>query len=266
MKFFEYLEGVKIGSMSLATLLGALVVFLICLAAIRIIKRIVSGIIGRSHLEKGLTSFINSVVSVGLWAVAIVIIAGTLGIPTASLVALLSVVGLALSLSVQGIMTNLFSGVTILVTRPFVAGQFVEIGGVSGTVSAIGMFHTQILTSDNRRIFIPNGDVTSAKIVNYSDAPLRRVEINVCASYDCPTQTVKDALLAAAKAVPEVLSEPGAAAYLLSYQDSNIEYTLRVWVNNADYWPVYFALTELVREKFDEFGVTMSYPQVKIIN
>lgn len=266
MGIFEVFEGVKIGPLSLATVLAAVVVFIICLIAIKIIKRIIARITARSKLEKGLKSFISSVISVALWAIAVVIIADTLGIPTASLVALLSVAGLALSLSIQGIMSNLFSGATILATKPFVGGDFVEISDVSGTVEAIGLFHTQILTVDNRRIFIPNSDVTSAKIINYSEEPLRRVDLTFSAAYDCPTESVKAALSAAAEAVPGVLDEPAAEVHLFSYGDSNIDYVLRAWVKSADYWPVYFALNEIVREKFDEYGVFPSYPQVKINN
>lgn len=266
MRIFEVFEGVKIGSFSLATVLAAVVAFVLCLIAIKIIKKIIAQVMERSRLEKGLKSFISSIISVVLWAIAVVIIAETLGIPTASLVALLSVAGLALSLSIQGIMSNLFSGATILATKPFVGGDFVEIGGVSGTIEAIGLFHTQILTVDNRRIFIPNSDITAAKIINYSEEPLRRVDLTFSAAYDCPTASVKNALFAAAKAVPEVLDEPAAEVYLTAYKDSNIDYALRAWVKSADYWPAYYALNETVREKFDEYGVYPSYPQVKINN
>ncbi len=266
MKIFEVFDGVRIGSFSLATVLAAAVVFILCMIAIRIIRKLVARIMEKSKLEKGLKSFISSIISVMLWAIAVVIIAETLGIPTASLVALLSVAGLALSLSIQGIMSNLFSGATILATKPFVGGDFVEIGEVSGTIEAIGLFHTQILTIDNRRVFIPNSDVTAAKIINYSEEPLRRVDLTFSAAYDCPTASVKNALFAAAKAMPGVLDEPAAEVHLTAYKDSNIDYVLRAWVKSADYWTVYYALNETVRDKFDEYGVYPSYPQVKINN
>lgn len=264
MKILEILENIRLGSFSLATVLGALVVFLACCIVIRIIRSVIGRVLGKSRLEKGLKSFISSLVSVGLWAIAVIIVAGTLGIPTASLVALLSVAGLALSLSIQGIMSNLFSGATILATKPFVSGDYVELGGVSGTVESIGLFHTEILTVDNRRIFVPNSDVTASRIINYSGEPLRRVDLVFSAGYDCGTQTVKEALYAAAHSVEQVLDTPETEVYLSAYKDSNIEYALRVWVNNADYWAVYFALQETVREKFAEYGVSPSYPQVKI--
>lgn len=266
MKILEFFENVKIGSLSLATLLAAALVFFICLIVIRVIERIIAKITSKSKLEKGLKSFISSVITVVLWAIAVVMIAGTLGIPTASLVALLSVAGLALSLSIQGIISNLFSGATILATKPFISGDFVEFGGVSGTVEEIGLFHTQLLTVDNRRIFVPNSDVTAAKIINYSNQPLRRVDLTFSAAYDCPTESVKNALFAAARAIPAVLDEPGAEVYLSAYKDSNIEYVMRAWVKSADYWPTYYELNEKVREKFDEYGVYPSYPQVKVIN
>ena len=266
MKIFEVFDNVKVGSISLATMLAATVVFILCLIANRIIKMFAARIMERSRLERGIKSFISSILSIMIWAITVIIIAGTLGIPTASLVALLSVVGLALSLSIQGTMSNLFSGVTILATKPFEGGDFVEIGEISGTIEAIGLFYTQILTGDNRCVFIPNSDITAAKIINWSAEPLRRVDLTFSAAYDCPTDSVKDALFAAIKAVPEVLDEPAAEVHLTAYKDSNIDYILRAWVKSADYWPAYYALNEIVRDKFDEYGVYPSYPQVKINN
>ena len=145
-------------------------------------------------MENGLKSFIRSALKIGLWALAVIIVADSLGIPTASLVALLSVAGLALSLALQDIMSNLFSGVTVLAAKPFVSGNFVELDGLTGTVHDVGLLYTKIITLDNKMVFIPNKDVVAAKILNYSSQPERRVDISVKTSYDSSAQEVKEAL------------------------------------------------------------------------
>lgn len=167
MKLFESLETVRLGNLSLSTLLSAVLVALVCLIVIQILKRLVNRLAARSRLEQGMKTFITSVLSLLFWIVAVIIVADTLGIPTASLVALLSVIGLAFSLSMQGILTNVFSGVTILLTKPFKVGDYIAIDDSSGYVERIGLFHTQLRTLDNREIFLPNGDVAASRIVNW---------------------------------------------------------------------------------------------------
>lgn len=258
------LQAVTLGSFSLYTLLSAIVVFIICLIAVKLIMKLVSGIMAKTKLEKNLRSFLLSAIRIILWFLAIIIIAQTLGIPTASLVALLSVAGLALSLSIQGIMSNIFSGITILVTRPFASGDFVELGGVSGTITAMGLFHTRINTIDNKVIYVPNSDITSSKIINYSHEPLRRVDLSFGVSYDNATEDVKSALLSAAERCPLILSEPPVEAHLMSYGDSSITYVLRAWVKTGDYWDAYFNLNEGVREMFDRNGIMLTYNHVNV--
>ena len=258
------LSGIAIGAVSLWTILSAAIVFLLCYIAIKILLRIVDGILDKAHMEKAMRGFLRTVIKVALWFVAVIIVAESLGIPTASLVALLSVAGLALSLSVQGIMSNLFSGFTILLTKPFAAGDFVQVGGVSGTVKELGLFHTQINTGDNQLIYVPNSEITASKIQNYSHEPLRRVDLTFSVSYNNSTEQVKSALLRTAAENPLVLTSPAAAAHLMTYGDSSIQYVLRAWVNSADYWSVYFALNEAVRETFNREGIEMTYNHINV--
>jgi len=260
----QFLQTVMLGSISLYTLLSAVVVFIVCLILIKILTRIFSRALEKSKLEKGVITFIQRAIKIALWALAIVIVAGTLGIPTASLVAVISVAGLALSLSVQGIFSNVFSGITVFLTRPFKSGDFVEVSGMSGTVKDVGLFHTTILTIDNKLIYVPNSEVTSSKIVNYSSQPLRRVDLTFCVSYDNDVDSVKAALLATAATTDKVLDTPAAEAHLLSYKENTVEYVLRAWCNSDDYWDVYFALNENVSRGFARAGVKLSYSHVNV--
>ena len=162
------------------------------------------------------------------------------------------------------LLANVFSGITLLASRPIAVGNFVEIGGQSGTVRSIGLFYTCLATPDNKIIYVPNGDITGSKIINYSTEPVRRVDLNVGTSYDCPTETVRSAILEAVANTDKVLNDPAPFVALAAYNASNIEYTVRVWCNTEDYWDVHFALNENIRASFDRHAVEMSYEHLNV--
>lgn len=252
-------------SVQLATILKAAGLFVVCYIAIKILRKAIDKILDRSkHLDPSLKSFFASAVNVLLWAIAVMIVASALGVNVTSLVAILSVAGVALSLALQGLLANVFSGITILASRPIAVGNFVEIGGTSGTVKAIGLFYTCLATVDNKIIYVPNGDITGSKIINYSAEPMRRVDLSVGTSYDCPTQTVRSAILEAVSQTDKILDEPAPFVALAAYNASNIEYTVRVWCRTEDYWDVHFALNEKIRDCFDKYGVEMSYEHLNV--
>ena len=245
--------------------ISAIIVFLICLIAIKVIMKAVEKLLSRSKkMDSVLQGFLKTIVRIALWALAIVIIAGTLGIPTASLVAVISIAGLALSLSVQNILSNLFSGITLLITKPFGAGDLVDIGANTGLVKTVGLFYTVLDTLDNRVVSIPNSDVTSASVVNYSRNPLRRVDMTFNASYDDSTEAVRAAILEAAKADEKIMADPAPFIVIGQYKESSVEYIVRLWCKNADYWDVYFGMNERVRERFAANGVHMTYNHVNV--
>ena len=259
------LTKISLGSVTLYTILSVVFIFLVCFVAIKILIRIITKLLDNSHLEPAVKSFLRSGSKCLLWIIAVIIIADKLGIETASFVALLSVAGLALSLSVQGVMTNLFSGITILSTKPFISGDYVDLDGATGTVKEVGLFYTTVSTIDNKVVYIPNGQVASAKIVNYTRQDKRRVDLCFSASYNDPTQTVKEALLSVAKSDKRVLDDPAPPFVgLLSYKDSSIEYVLRAWTSSKDYWDVYFSINEKVRQAFDERKIEMTYNHLNV--
>ena len=261
--FQEFFE--SLGLSGVSVVISAIVVFLICLIAIKIIMKAVEKLLSRSKkVDSVLQGFLKTVVRVALWALAIVIIAGTLGIPTASLVAVLSIAGLALSLSVQNILANLFSGITLLITKPFGAGDLVDVAGNNGVVKTVGLFYTVLDTLDNRVVSIPTSDVTGASVVNYSRNPLRRVDMTFNASYDDSTEAVRAAILEAAQADERILTDPAPFIVIGAYKESSVEYIVRLWCKNADYWDVYFGMNERVRERFAADGVHMTYNHVNV--
>lgn len=265
MDILQSLSDIKLGDISLSSILSALIVYVVCSLVIKLLCKAFDKLLERSrHIDAGLKSFFRSAIKAVLWVIAVIIIAGTLGIPVTSLVAVLSVVGVALSLALQGLLSNLFSGITLLATHPFKVGDFVEIGGQSGTVKSIGLFYTGLAAADNRIIYAPNGNVTSGQIINYSAEELRRVIISVTASYDCATESVRAAALDAAAMDGRILNDPAPFAAIVSYGSSSIEYTVRVWCRTDDYWDVYYALNENLRTCFEKHGVEMCYDHLNV--
>ena len=159
--------------------------------------------------------------------------------------------------------SNVIGGFTILSTHPFHSGDYVEIAGQSGTVQEINMSYTMLATPDNKLVSIPNSAVVAAQIVNYTSAESRRVDIPVSAAYSAPTQKVIDAL-ALAGTVDNALLDPAPQAVITGYGDSAISYSLRVWVKSADYWDVYFSVTQRIKTIFDEQGIEMTYPHLNV--
>ena len=254
-----------LGLSGASVLVSAILVCLVCVIAIKIIMKAVDKLLSKSQKMDGiLQGFIKTVIRIALWALAIVIIAGSLGIPTASLVAVLSIAGMALSLAAQNILANLFSGLTLLVTKPFAAGDYVEVAGKAGVIKTVGLFYTQMDTLDNVAIAIPNSDVTASTVNNYNREPLRRVDMSFNASYEDDTEAVRAAILDAIGQDSRILSDPAPFVRLSAYNGSSIAYVVRVWCQKADYWDVYFGLNENVRESFKRNGVHMTYEHMNV--
>jgi len=255
----------SLGLSGVSSVIRAVIVAVICLIAINIASKIVDKLLAKStRIDTTVHGILRTAIKVALWALAIIIIASVLGIPTASLVAVLSIAGLALSLSVQNILTNLFSGVTLLITRPFNVGDLIDAGGENGIVQSINMFYTVLNTLDNRVVSLPNSTVASGNVVNYSREPLRRVDFTFNASYEDSTEAVKAAILEAAQADPKVKTDPAPFIVLSQYKDSSVEYIVRLWCDNADYWDVFFGMNERVRESFAKHGVHMTYGHINV--
>lgn len=246
-----------------SSICSAVLVLVIGIFATRIVLLLLKKALGRTRLEKAAHSLINSLAKAILYILLGLIVASTLGIDVSSIVALASVLTLALSLSLQNMVSNIIGGFTILYTAPFHSGDYVEIAGQGGTVKEINMTYTVLATPDNKVISIPNSAVVAAQIVNYSASETRRVEILVCTPLEIPTQKVIDALVLAGT-VDDVLLEPAPAAVITDYTERGIQFSLRLWVNTADYWTVYFLVNQRVKNIFDEQGIPMTYPHLHV--
>lgn len=243
--------------------LSAVMVLVLGLLVIRIVMKLLTKTLEKSKLEKAAHTLIISLSRVVLYVLLCLAAASALGIDVTGIVALASVLTLAVSLALQNALTNVIGGFTLLSTHPFHSGDYVEIAGQAGTVQEISMTYTKLATPDNKVISLPNSAVVAAQIVNYSAAETRRVDVAVSASYDAPTQKVLDALVLAGT-VDNALLEPAPMAVITSYGDSAINYSLRVWVKSADYWDVYFQVNKRVKDIFDEQDIGMTYPHVNV--
>lgn len=250
-------------SLTLEKILPTLAVFVAGVVIVKLMLRLFEKLLSRSKLERAAYGMIRATMKVLLYFILILVVASQLGIDVSSLIAVLSVISLAITLAVQGTLTNVVGGISLLTTHPFKAGDYVDIGAESGTVQEVGLAYTTLLTVDNKTVHIPNGVASSARIVNYSTAATRRVDLKVSASYDCATEDVKAALLQAAN-VPTALFTPAPFAAVDSYGDSAITYVLRTWTNTEDYWTTYFAINENIRAEFDKAGIAMTYPHLNV--
>lgn len=252
-----------IGTYLVASVLPAAILFAAGVLLIRIVINLVTKLLEKSKLEKVAHKLIKTVIRVVLYGLLALIVADKLGIDVTGVVALASVLTLAISLSVQNALTNVISGFTLLYTKPFTSGDFVEIAGQSGSVLEIGLTYTKLATPDNKNISIPNSAVTSAEIINYTVLGTRRVSVEIAVSYDAPTELVLEALKEAGN-VPTILEDKPPFAALSSYGDSSITYVLHVWSSADDYWTTTFAVNEKIRTVFKEKGISMTYPHLNV--
>ena len=243
---------------------SAVVAAVVCLIVIKILLKVLDRTLNRSKLDPPLRRLLRNLLQGGLWMVATIIVLGCLGIEVTSLVAVLSVIGLAFSLALQNFLSNMAGGMQLLASHPFKPGDFVEAGGCSGTVTEIGLFYTKLTSPDNKLIQIPNSTIMSANVINYSAEATRRVEVKVSASYDAPTQQVIDLLKGLVEDHPLALADPAPMVHVDTYGDNSIGYVARVWCANADYWTVYFDLMDGLKIAFDAAGVEMTYPHVNV--
>ncbi|GEK91580.1 mechanosensitive ion channel family protein [Alkalibacterium kapii] len=242
----------------------AVVTLLVGLAVIKVLVNFISKQITKSKLDESLKPFIVSVINIGLKLVLVVSVVGILGVPTASFVAILGSFGLALGLAFQGSLSNLAGGVLLLTMRPFKVGDYIDGAGYSGTVKAIQILYTELVTPDNKMIYVPNGNLSNSGIVNYSVHETRRADFVFGVGYEADNQHVLKTLQAIVSEHPDVLLDPEPFIRLSGHGDSAVEYTVRVWTKAEDYWVVHFDIMETVKTKFDEENISIPYPQMDV--
>lgn len=216
-----------------------------------------------NNLDPGVRGFLRTFVKILLNVILIVSVIGVLGIPMASVIAVLGAAGAAIALALQGTLGNLAAGIMLVVLRPFRVGDFIEISGNLGTVLEIGLFATTVRTIDNRHVIVPNSTMTNSTLINYSSEELRRVDMVVHTAYGTDMEKAKQIILDYAKEDKYILDDPAPFVRMTDMGDS-MEYTVRMWVKNADYWDARFNLSENICARFAENGIAVPHHQVDI--
>ena len=242
----------------------AIVVFIVGRLVAKGLVKVLEGVLVRSKVDSMLIEFIGSIASAALLLFVIIASLDMLGVKTTSLIAMLGAAGLAVGLALQGSLQNFASGVLLIIFRPFQVGNYIDAGGVSGTVEKITIFNTIMLTPDNREIVVPNGAVYGGTITNFSARATRRVDMVFGIGYGDDIKKARDIIMQTMESDERILKDPAPKVALGELADSSVNFVVRPWVNASDYWDVKWDLTEKVKLAFDDNGVSIPFPQMDI--
>ncbi len=239
----------------------AILTLVLGLWAIKGVTRHLDKLFLRAALDVSLSKFLHNFTNIALKALLIISVAAMVGIETTSFLAALGAAGLAVGLALQGSLSNFAGGVLILILKPYKVGDFIEAQGFMGTVKQIGVVHTTLTTGDNKTVIIPNGGLANGSITNFSTQPTRRVDVVFGIGYGDDLRKAKQILTGLIEADTRILADPAPLVVISSLGDSSVNITTRSWVNSADYWGVFFDLTENAKLAFDENGISIPFPQ-----
>lgn len=242
-------------------LLAAIVIFYVGKLLAKWLKRLVTRMMNKGNVDPLIVSFTSSLVYMAMMVFVVVATLGQVGIQTTSFIAILGAAGLAIGLALQGSLANFAAGFLLIIFRPFKVGDVVEAAGVTGKVDDIQIFTTTLKTPDNKTIIVPNAKLSGDNIINYSTQKTRRVDMVVGVSYDAELKEVRSILEDIVNADERILKDPEPLIVVGELADNSVNFFVRVWVNSADYWNVYFDANETVKLKMDAAGIGIPYPQ-----
>ena len=242
----------------------AIIVFIVGRLISKGLVNILERLLVRAKVDAMLVEFIESIASAALLLFVVIASLDSLGVNTTSLIAMLGAAGLAVGLALQGSLQNFASGVLLIIFRPFQVGNFIDAGGISGTVEKITIFNTIMLTPDNREIIVPNGSVYSGTITNYSARATRRVDMIFGISYGDDIKKARDILMETLEADERVLKDPAPQVELSELADSSVNFVVRPWVNAGDYWAVKFDMNKKIKLALDANGISIPFPQMDL--
>jgi len=242
-------------------IIAAILIFVIGRWVSKAVKKILQRLMARKEMDATLISFAASIVYFSLLTFVIIAALNQLGIQTTSLIAVIGAAGLAIGLALQGSLANFAAGVLLIVFRPFKAGDYIEGGGVAGIVEEIEIFTTKLRSPDNRTVIVPNAKLSGDNITNYSAKSERRLDLTIGVAYHDDLKKVKELLKQLADEDPRILKDPAPVVGVLELADNSVNLVLRPWVKTGDYWDVHFDLVQKIKERFDQEGITIPFPQ-----
>ena len=257
-------KGIDLGVEAGKSVIIAIIIYFAGKALISLVNRMMSGVMERRNVDPAIQSFAKSLLNILMMILLVISVVSALGVNTTSFAALLASGGVAVGMALSGNLQNLAGGIVILLFRPFKVGDYIEAQGTGGTVDEIQIFHTILNTPDNKKIYLPNGALSSGNITNYSKEPLRRVDFTVAVEYGEDIDKVRKALKDILDKDERVLQDPAPVIVLGALADSSVNMTVRVWVKSEDYWNVFFQTNETIYNEFNRLGINFPYPQLTI--
>ncbi|NHA14929.1 mechanosensitive ion channel [Thioalkalivibrio sp. XN279] len=242
-------------------LIAAIVVFFIGKWLARRISNLLKRGMQRAETDPTLIGFVGNIAYFGLLTMVVIAAVGQLGVQTTSFIAVLGAAGLAIGLALQGSLANFAAGVLMIIFRPFKAGDYIEAAGTAGSVEEVQLFTTTLKTPDNKIVIIPNAQVTSDTITNYSARDTRRLDLVFGVGYGDDLDKVKRVIWEVLNEESRLLKDPEPVVAVLNLGESSVDFAVRPWVNSADYWGVYFDLQEKMKKRFDQEGISIPFPQ-----
>lgn len=246
------------------TIIKAILVFIVGRFVIQMINKLVRRILTKRDFDPSVKTFVGSLVNVTLMILLIISVVGALGVQTTSFAALLASAGVAVGMALSGNLSNFAGGLIILLFKPYKVGDYIESQGVGGTVREIQIFHTILLTADNKNIYIPNGSLSSGVVTNIGREPTRRVEWTFGVEYGSDYELVKRVIESVLAQDARILNEPAPFIALSALADSSVNVVVRAWVKSPDYWGVYFDTNKAIYATFNAQGIGFPFPQLTV--
>ncbi|GLR06194.1 mechanosensitive ion channel protein [Vibrio hyugaensis] len=245
-------------------IISALIILFIGNIIVKAVANSVAKVLDKKNMDKAVVEFVHGLVRYLLFVIVLIAALGRVGVETASVVAVIGAAGLAVGLALQGSLSNFAAGVLIVAFRPFKSGDYVEIGGVAGSVEAIQIFQTILKTPDNKMVVVPNSSVIGGAITNYSRHATRRVDLVIGVSYSADLKQTKQVIRDVLEKDERILKDPAIQIGVLALADSSVNFVVRPWCKTSDYWDVYFDSTQAIKEALDEAGIEIPFPQMDV--
>lgn len=246
------------------SLAAALIIMLIGVVVSKLVVRIMSRGLEKSRIDPTAHGFFKSLTNTVLYIFVLVIALSVLGVPMTSIIAVIGAAGLAIGLALQNSLSNIAGGFIILFSKPFKVGDFIETNDISGTVDSINILYTRLLTPDKKSVYVPNGNITSATIVNYTDEPIRRLDMMFKVSYDCDYRKAISIIERIIDDHPLALDDPGPFVRMVDMNEGFLKISARAWVDSGDYWTLNFDMQELVKDAFSSAGISIPYNKLDV--
>ncbi len=245
-------------------IISALLILFIGNIIVKAVAGSISKVLEKKNMDKAVVEFVHGLVRYLLFVIVLIAALGRVGVQTASVVAVIGAAGLAVGLALQGSLSNFAAGVLIVAFRPFKSGDYVEVGGVAGSVEAIQIFQTVLKTPDNKMVVVPNSGVIGGPITNYSRHSTRRIDLVIGVSYKADLKQTKQVIRETLEKDPRILKDPDMTVGVHALADSSVNFVVRPWVKTADYWNVYFDSMQAIKEALDENGIEIPFPQMDV--